>query len=257
MNDDDEIDLLSLLLKILKNWLLIGTITLISVVVFGVYAFLQPNVYQSEAKVLFEPAGSVVVSDPSASINALSRMESEIQIARSEEIVFSAISDLGLVQDARMDRRERALDVILDRMLSRSVSETDAEKSVDRIRGFVEDAVRVQQVGRSTLLSFRSETLYPDLSRDLSNAFAENYVRVQIESKVRSAIEALRVVEAAVVDAGSDLEASQQALERYLLDNATDISYESGNVEIALIADDLQSNSESLAELVASRDPAE
>ena len=187
---DDEIDLISLSLKLLKSWLLICTISLISVFVAGLYAFLQPNVYQSEAKVLFEPSGSVVVGDLSASINALSRMESEIQIARSEEIVFSAIRDLRLVQDARMDRRERALDVILDRLLNRSVSEADAEKSVERIRGFVEDAVRVQQVGRSTLLSFRSETLYPDLSRDLSNAFAENYVRAQIESKVRSAIEA-------------------------------------------------------------------
>ncbi|MAW53399.1 MAG: hypothetical protein CME01_11285 [Geminicoccus sp.] len=252
--DNDELDLLRLISVFWRRKFLIIGIAL-PVIALGIgYALTATPYYRTTAKVLFEPSGSGLRGDLSQATNALRRMESEIQIARSEEITIAVIKDLGLATDSRFDRRGRSLDAIGDGLTGEGVSEEDAIRSLQRIRKQVERLITVTDVTRSTLLNFTAETPYPDLTAALSNSFAQNYIAAQIQSKVNSAFESLRVVNAAVVEAGENLEISQRNLSAYLIDNAQDISYEAGNIDIALLADDYEATKATVAQVVKDRE---
>lgn len=250
----DEIDLLRIAGVLWRRKFLMLSVAAPIALAAGIYALLAQSVYSAEAKVLFEPNYAVDSGADFQSGNALSRMESEVQIARSEEIILNVIRDLNLAGDVRFDRRGRSLDTIADQLTSADLSQSDAIQSLERIRRQVESMVDVRQLNRSTLLSFSAETLYPELSASLSNSFAVNYISSQINSKVTSAIESLRVVRAAVEEAGEQLEQSQKSLSQYLLDNAQEISFQSGNVDIALLADDLETTQAAVNQAVASKE---
>jgi len=255
MNEaSDEIDLLRIVGVLWRRKFLMLSVAAPIALAAGIYALLAQSVYSAEAKVLFEPNYAVASGADFQSGNALSRMESEVQIARSEEIILNVIRDLNLAADVRFDRRGRSLDTIADQLTSADLSQSDAIQSLERIRRQVESMVDVRQLNRSTLLSFSAETLYPELSASLSNSFADNYISSQINSKVTSAVESLRVVRAAVEEAGEQLEQSQKSLSQYLLDNAQEISFQSGNVDIALLADDLETTQAAVNQAVASKE---
>ena len=255
MNEaSDEIDLLRIVGVLWRRKFLMLSVAAPIALAAGIYALLAQSVYSAEAKVLFEPNYAVASGADFQSGNALSRMESEVQIARSEEIILNVIRDLNLAADVRFDRRGRSLDTIADQLTSADLSQSDAIQSLERIRRQVESMVDVRQLNRSTLLSFSAETLYPELSASLSNSFADNYISSQINSKVTSAVDSLRVVRAAVEEAGEQLEQSQKSLSQYLLDNAQEISFQSGNVDIALLADDLETTQAAVNQAVASKE---
>ena len=255
MNEaSDEIDLLRTVGVLWRRKFLMLSVAAPIALAAGIYALLAQSVYSAEAKVLFEPNYAVASGADFQSGNALSRMESEVQIARSEEIILNVIRDLNLAADVRFDRRGRSLDTIADQLTSADLSQSDAIQSLERIRRQVESMVDVRQLNRSTLLNFSAETLYPELSASLSNSFADNYISSQINSKVTSAVESLRVVRAAVKEAGEQLEQSQKSLSQYLLDNAQEISFQSGNVDIALLADDLETTQAAVNQAVASKE---
>lgn len=255
MNEaSDEIDLLRIVGVLWRRKFLMLSVAAPIALAAGIYALLAQSVYSAEAKVLFEPNYAVASGADFQSGNALSRMESEVQIARSEEIILNVIRDLNLAADVRFDRRGRSLDTIADQLTSADLSQSDAIQSLERIRRQVESMVDVRQLNRSTLLNFSAETLYPELSASLSNSFADNYISSQINSKVTSAVESLRVVRAAVEEAGEQLEQSQKSLSQYLLDNAQEISFQSGNVDIALLADDLETTQAAVNQAVASKE---
>ena len=255
MNEaSDEIDLLRIVGVLWRRKFLMLSVAAPIALAAGIHALLAQSVYSAEAKVLFEPNYAVASGADFQSGNALSRMESEVQIARSEEIILNVIRDLNLAADVRFDRRGRSLDTIADQLTSADLSQSDAIQSLERIRRQVESMVDVRQLNRSTLLSFSAETLYPELSASLSNSFADNYISSQINSKVTSAVESLRVVRAAVEEAGEQLEQSQKSLSQYLLDNAQEISFQSGNVDIALLADDLETTQAAVNQAVASKE---
>ena len=182
--NSDEIDLMRLVAVFWRRKLLMIAVAVPIGLLAGVYALLAKPTYSAEAKVLFEPSFGVVSGSDFQSTNALSRMESEVQIARSEDIILNVIKELNLVSDARLDRRGRSLDRLKDELSSSTLSEADAIQSLERIRRQLERMVNVSQLNRSTLLSFAAETPYPDLSASLSNSFANNYISSQINSKV-------------------------------------------------------------------------
>ena len=103
----DELDLIGVFALLWRRKLLVLAVAVPIAFLAGVYALLAQSVYSAEAKVLFEPSFAVVSGSGTQSINALSRMESEVQIARSEDIILNVIKDLNLVSDARFDRRGR------------------------------------------------------------------------------------------------------------------------------------------------------
>ena len=81
--DNDELDLLRLISVFWRRKFLIIGIAL-PVIALGIgYALTATPYYRTTAKVLFEPSGSGLRGDLSQATNALRRMESEIQIARS------------------------------------------------------------------------------------------------------------------------------------------------------------------------------
>ena len=254
MDKNDEIDLLRFLSLFWRRKLLICVISLPVVLLGVLYANSLQPVYRAQAKVLFEPSGSVLSGVSVQVSDALSRIESEIQVARSESILLAVMRDLGLATDARFDRQQRAVDRLLDQLRQVDVDEMDAVNSIERIRRQVGNMVSVRQVNRSTLLSFAAETKDPELAAALSNSFAENYISRQIQSKVESALDSLEIINRAIVEAGENLENSQKQLSGYLLQNAGTIAYTTGNASIALLARDLEATQAALERLDRDRE---
>ena len=249
MDNTDEIDLLRIISVFWRRKLIIIGVT-VPIVVLGVlYASSLQPIYYAQSKVLFEPSGSVVGATSAQTGDALSRIESEIQVARSESILLAIVQDLGLATDDRFNRRERAIDQILDRLLGREVEKRDVIVSIETVRRQVGKMISVRQINRSTLLSFSAETPFPELSAALSNSYAENYISRQVQSKVESALDSLEIINSAIVEAGENLENSQKKLSEYMLQNADVIAYTTGNAGIALLAQDIEATQLALDQL--------
>ena len=196
------------------------------------YLTLVPERYTAKALVLFEPTGQQLRPGEAVSNIPRSRIESEIEIARSEPVLFKVILDLDLLN--RPDFLPKPS--LLSQLIGGEVDQDDIDGLLLSVREGVQSALRVRQVGLSSVLEFSAETTSPDVSAELANEMAEAYLALQVETKIQSTLSALEIIEAATSVARENLEASQGALVNYLGENADEISLQTGNAEISLLA---------------------
>ena len=249
----DEIDLFNLMSAVWRGRGLVVLLVSVCAVIGRTYAYLQPDIYDARSKVLFQPSELVLSNVTTTPIDELRRMESEVQIAQGEEIVLAVLDELNLYDDERLELPASALDVLINRIVDQPEQSDQPPLSTARLKRFLESSVVVRQMGRSTLIAFEARTFSPSLSAEISNAFAENYIKAQVQSKIRAALEGLRLVNEALEEAGVVLEQSQVALRDHIVKKASTISQRTGDAGIALLAADLDAARILVGELSVAR----
>ena len=162
-------------------------------------AALMPPRYIAEAKVVIDPRPiKVLKPDP---VLSQAPLENEpaltaMYLARSNDLVHRAISELGLLQDPelnprRASRREAVvafaraeLPASLADLLARVILRGGSEDV--RIAGRFHDRLQVSQEGRSNVIAikFRAET--PERAARIANGYAELFVKAQADERTQA-----------------------------------------------------------------------
>ncbi|HEX6114135.1 MAG TPA: polysaccharide biosynthesis tyrosine autokinase [Geminicoccaceae bacterium] len=222
-----------------RSWLIAGIALLGSLLALVVVLQLQPR-YLATAKVIIDPRTSNVLdirdimpslpTDPEA-------IESEIQVITSRRLAGRTVERLDLEQKPAFNEAlqepgwlSRALDGTGPALASwlgwpwaewlpgagpDDQSGADAARARAKlINGFL-DRLKVEQEGRSRVISISFQSPDPDLAAQVANTHAELYLLEQLETKFEATERATRWLEERLTELRETVRESENAVEAY------------------------------------------
>ncbi len=217
---------LDLLLRTLwrRKTVIIGTAALVMTAAILYVSNTTPR-YTAEALVQIEPARNTIIgieavaggiSDDQASVLG------EVQIIRSRSIVGDAVSRLGLVSDNGGDNRAgppfglfRTLSVEAQTNLAQPQVDTSQNQlKSGRTDSFLQ-ALKVQQVSRSNVVSIGFTSTDPTIAASAVNTVADIYIETQLDRKLQATQLASDWINRRLAELESQVQVSEQHIESF------------------------------------------
>lgn len=191
---------------------------------------------------LLDPSGAA--QEQSAILN--SRVDSEVEILRSEATALAVVQATGLMTDDEfgpriggLERLGLALGIDLDR-LRRGVglaprSPVAQEALVKATLQRLQDAVDVRRRGLTYLIAISVSSATPQRAAELANAYARVYIERQVATKTESTITARDVLRRQIDTAQQELATSEAAVNGFIEDNLARLQDETGDPAVAAL----------------------
>ena len=220
--DGTEVDIRGIL-GLLRRQLRLILITL-GVVLAGVsiIVFSLTPIYSSSALITVDPSNKNLLepdlhlSSPSADN---SRIDSEVEILRSEATLLKVIAAEHLIDDPEFGvsagLRERVLELF---GLAQPVLPT-GEETLNEVLVKLGNAVTAQRRGLTYLISVQASSIDPDTAARLANAMAQVYIRDQLAIKVDSITAARDILQARIIGARTEIIASDGLFDTFIAAN--------------------------------------
>lgn len=259
--EEEEFDLrgvLGLLRRRIR--LIVVTIVLVLAVTGGVMLTLKP-VYTASTLILVDPSRKDLL-DPEAQMQGSSsdsaRVESEVELVKSETTLLRVIEELNLVTDPEfgvsLGLRDRLLAFL---RIAEPKLPTGAEALQDVLQG-VREAVSAQRRGLTYLIAVQARSLDPARAARLANAVAGAYIREQLEAKIRSTLASRDIINDRITEAQGAVATSEQAFDSFIDSNIETITRDTGRSDLAALQQQLKqinadrAQAASLADLASS-----
>jgi len=213
--DDTDMDLRRVLALLQRQSRLI-VITVIAVVTLaGIVAFALPPSYSSTALVLVDSSRKNLL-DPNLQMSVSSsdsaRIDSEVEILRSDTTLLTAIEAEGLAGDATL----AASPSLRERVLGFFGMEQAAAPSPDAARNLALERLRstvtIQRRGLTYLIAIQARSTDPVEAARLANALASSYIEDQIAAKITSTLASRDILQARVAQARDATVSAEGAL---------------------------------------------
>lgn len=260
----DPLDLRGMLAVLRRQMALILQLSLTVVLLAVLYLVFSPRAYTATALLRVDPFASALVEQTGSGAQSISsRIDTEVEILRSDGLALRTIGAESLVRDPAFGPRLGWGEKIRASFGNQPEPGGTRDAGLQQTLVRFDSALAVRRVGLTDIISVSLTTSNPQRAADIANAHAEGFISDQIEAKHRAA-EAARQALAAELDAArlrfergeADLQAARDHLDggQPMLSGAerTDLeqAFATGDWEkvTALLAD------ESLAALVRQRD---
>jgi len=217
----------------------------------GIAILALTPLYTASALILVDPVRENLLQPQvqgggSASDNA--RVDSEVEILRSNTVLLSVVRNEGLVSDPEFGVRLGIRDRFLAFFGLGDAELPAGDAAVRGVLGNLRNALTVQRQGGTYLLSVTVRSESPQRAADLANAVARAYIQDQLQSKVDGILAAGAVLEARVQLARDTIVRSEQQFDAFITTNIDQLAARPGSSVAALRT--------SLENLVAQREEA-
>ena len=248
--DETSIDLRSVFALLRRQFRLI-LITVISVVLLaGLVTFSLTPIYTASTLVLVDPSRKNLL-DPEAqmmsSASDSARIDSEVEILRSDNVLLRAIEAQNLTTDpaagVSLSLRERIMTFL---RLTDPQPPTAAEV-LNQVLNSTRNAVSVRRRGLTYLIAIEARSPVAAKAADLANAVARAYIEDQLASKVASTLASRDVLQARIAQARDAITRSEGSFDGFIDSNIARITADTGSSDITQIQ-------QRIAELSAARD---
>ena len=215
---------------------LIALVTLAGTGLAGIVAYHRQPTYTAEALVVLEPNESRIVDVEAVAAGIgddVTVAETQIQLIKSPVFLGQLADRLGELERDPAHVREPA-DSLLNSIFATipkswliatgmaveaqpSVGGLEAEQRLRRERQIagIHSALRVEQVGRSLVVSIEYTAKHPVEAAETVNTLADFYIEGQLSDKLMVTKQATGWLEVRLAELRRELEASEQAIERY------------------------------------------
>ncbi len=247
--EDDEIDLMALVETLRRQMGLIIATIVFCLAVAAVYLFSVTPIYTASSLILVDPSQKNLL-DPNTAGNvnmsyASSRVDSEVEILRSDTVALAVVREQGLIADPEfgpsIGLREK-----LFTALGLQRKKKDDPKAI--VRGVVQrfkNATEIRRKGSTFLITVSVSSASPDRAAELANALSNSYITQQVEAKIQSSLAARDVLQKQIEAQRAELAKSEDALDRFIQENLARIEAETGAGDITALAaalDDLKAS---------------
>ncbi len=228
---DAEIDLKAIL-GILRRqlWLVLSTILAVVVIAsIAVYA-VTPR-YTATALVLVDTKDKNLLDAETAATNASTdnaRVESEVEILKSDRVLLNVIKDQNLVSDAEFGVKVGLKDRLFAVLRLPVSPPPEGDELLSRVMRKLQDAVTVKRNGLTYLISVGVESEDPSKAATLANALTDAYIREQIGSKVSSTLIARDTLQKRVTAANATIAENEKSFDAFIDQNLAKIEEQSG-----------------------------
>lgn len=249
MNETD-IDLRRIASVLRRQLRLILTTLIVVVGLATIGAFALTPIFSASALVLVDPSSKNLLepeSDFSSAAGDSARIDSEVEIMRSDGILLNVINSQGLISDPEfgpsLGWRARVMSFL---RLSNAQLPT-GEDALNDTLGNLRSAVQVQRRGTTYLISVQVRSTNRDKSALLATAIANAYISEQVNAKVGGVLASRDILQARIIQARDAIVRSEDQFDEFIEGNIDRITSESGD-------SNLMSMQQQIAELNQARD---
>lgn len=195
------------------------------VLVIGGYTLLQPKTYTAVTSLVIDAHGADAVVGANLSVQSIpGYMATQADIITSKKVAQYVVDQLRLVDDAGL--REKYGHEAADRGAMR-----------DWLAERLQKSVRTEPARESSVLGISVDAESAPRAAMLANAFAQAYIRTNLELRTEPARQNLHWLEQQSLVVRQTLEASQARLSAYQQENGIVAADERENLETAQLAD--------------------
>ncbi|MBJ3783119.1 GumC family protein [Devosia sediminis] len=233
--DETEIDLRSIFGLLRRQFRLI-VITVIAVVaIAATIAYTLTPSYTSTALILVDPSSKNLL-DPDAQViggadNA--RIDSEVELVRSDNILLKVIQDEGLLADREVGVSLGLVPRILAFLRLAEPQLPTADEALNQALNQLRRAILVQRRGLTYLISVQASSVDPAMAARLANAVAEAYIADQLASKVNAALSSRDILQARIAQAREAIVSSENSYDTFISTNINRITQDAGRTDLA------------------------
>ncbi|WP_108396364.1 GumC family protein [Devosia submarina] len=215
--EDAEIDLRRLFGLVRRRIFAILATTLACAGLALAAAMLVAPQYSATSLVVFDPQRKDLLDPSAPGATAIAdnvRIESEVELLRSDTVLLKVIADQNLADKLDMSPglRARALATLGLQSLPQLSSEDRQLQALARLRR----AVNIERRGPTYLIGVTVKSADPDRAADLANSIAQTYIDNQIASKVETMLASRDVLQARLSQARAEIVTSEAAFNQFL-----------------------------------------
>lgn len=249
--DTTELDLKAILAILQRQRRLLAVTLLVVLGIAFAYLLVATPIYQSTVLLqvdgrssnLLDPTGSG--QEQSAILN--SRVDSEVEILRSDATALAVIQRSSLIEDPEFgpqlgwfEKLSIALGLDFDgnglrRAIGLSAKLEATSSLVDGTLQKLQDAVEIRRRGLTYLIAISVSSEDPERAAQIANAYAKTYIERQVGAKTQSTIDARDVLRRQIETAQQDLAASETAITAFIEDNLTRLEAETRDPAISVL----------------------
>ena len=179
-------------------------------------AFLLPPAYTATALILVEPAGKNLLEPgataPPAPGSESARVDSEVEILRSDAIALAVITQKGLMSDPEFGPRPS----LLRRLAAPARAAPGQARLLPQTLARFRKAVEVRRRGLTYLISVSVTSRSPERAAELANALAQAHIDAQIRAKSAETLAARDLLQARIMEARQRIAENEARLEAFL-----------------------------------------
>ncbi len=241
--DETELDLKALLSTLRRRWRMIAATFAIVVGVALLATFALTPKYTATAQIYIDINAKGLLdssSDQNSASTASSKVDSEVEIAKSPKILLDVVSKLSLVTDKEFGVKLGLRDQIMTWLGLGQAKLPTGTEALNQVIAKLDRAVSVRRLGLTFLIEVSATSSNPDKSAQIANAVADAYISAQVSSKVENTLKARDVLEGRLTSASAQVAAAEQSFDDYINSNIDTIADQSGRSDVALLRDELK-----------------
>jgi polysaccharide biosynthesis transport protein len=242
--NDSEIDIRQIIGILRRQYKLILSTIFAIVAVALLFTFTLSPKYTASALILVDTSRKNLL-DEASQIGAASadnaRVESEVEILRSDNVLMSIINEKGLTSDPEFGVRLSTRDKILGFLRVTDAALPTGQDALAAVLNSLRSATTVRRKGLTYLISVEVEAKSPERASELANALANAYISLQLQSKVDSALFGRSRIVTQSDEARQAVVAAENELTQYLTNNIDQLAAATGRSDIGQIRDTISS----------------
>ncbi|SEL10292.1 GumC family protein [Pacificibacter marinus] len=245
MTETETVDIRGILSMLRRQMRLILISVVIVIGLALMYLFNATSIYTSQALIYVDPSKKDLLSVEqfaSGSSSAdNSKIDSEVEILRSNRVLFETMNLMGLIKDDEFGPQLSRIDHIKLAVGIEVESPNDPKVLVASTSQKLRNSVDIRRKGLTYLITVSANSENPEKAAEIANTMAEVYIRQQIASKVESALASRDVLQAQIDTARSGLAQSEASFNTFITDNLTRLEAEVGTERFTELQSQLES----------------
>jgi len=197
-------------------------------------------VYTATALVLVDPGHKNLLAPDtqlSGSSSESLRVDSEVELVKSETTLLAVAGDLHLATDSEFGPRLGLADKAMAFLRLSPPPLPSGDDALHGVMDKLHNAVAVDRRGLTFLIAVSGRSVRPDFAATLANAVARTYIRQQLDAKIASTLQSRDIVASRLADASAAVARSDQAFDTFIDANFARISEAAGRTDLASLHD--------------------
>ncbi len=207
------------------------TILLTALVIFLLafaFLFTVTPTFTSTALILVNPDTQSILntnaSGPVSSGRDNARIDSEVEIIRSDAVSLAVIENEALTSDKEFAGKPSYIDLLAQSIGVANAASSEARNASAKSLARLKQATTVRRKGLTYLITVSVTSSSPTKAAYLANKISETYIQQQVQAKVARSLAARDVLNDQIITARQALTSYEIAFEQYLAKNSDQLT---------------------------------
>ncbi|WP_460273038.1 GumC family protein [Celeribacter sp. ULVN23_4] len=232
MTHMDTLDLRALVTMVRRQLRLLLLSVAIVLALALLYLFNATPSYTASALIYVDPSEKdLLTTDPFQSLSGASealKVESEVEILRSDRVLYDVMQRLDLMQDAEFGPRLSRLDQIKVLLGLGDKIGHDPQAGVASTYEKLSEAVSIRRRGQTFVIAVSVQSESPERAARIANEIAQAYIDQQIASKSAVVLASRDLLQGQIDTARTRLAEGEARFTSFITDNLSRLSVEVG-----------------------------